>query len=54
MQKCHTCNYEQKIYTGGVHESDTGSLRVYSEDDQFHCPRCDRDKHVTDGDQEST
>jgi hypothetical protein len=54
MQKCHTCNYEHEIYTGGVHESDIGVLRVYCEDDQFHCPRCYGNKHVTDGDQEST
>ena len=39
VQKCPTCDYEKEMHSAGVHMSE-GSLRAYSEDDQFECLNC--------------
>ena len=41
IHKCQTCEYEKKIYSGGTHISEGGSLMVYAEEDEFVCPNCD-------------
>ena len=41
-QKCKSCSYEQVIYSSGVHVSESGSVRVYGDEDTFHCPNCDK------------
>jgi hypothetical protein len=38
-----TCTYEQEIQTEGVHVLDSGTVKLYSDDDCFHCPKCDGD-----------
>lgn len=43
IRKCETCDYEQVIYSGGVHETEDGCLRVYAEEDKFSCPNCQCD-----------
>lgn len=40
IQRWDTCTYEQEINTEGVHVSESGSVRVYSANDEFHCPLC--------------
>jgi hypothetical protein len=39
-EKCPKCGYEVELFSAGVHESESGALRVYADDDQFICPRC--------------
>ena len=41
-QKCKSCSYEQVIYSSGAHVSESGSVRVYGDEDTFHCPNCDK------------
>jgi len=39
---CVLCGYEsEELYSSGVHESESGSLRIYDEDDVFKCPNCE-------------
>ena len=40
IHKCQTCEYEEKIYSGGTHITEGGSLMVYAEGDEFVCPNC--------------
>ena len=35
IHKCQTCEYEKKIYSGGTHISEGGSLMVYAEEDEL-------------------
>lgn len=51
-KKCDTCDFRQEICTEGVHESEAGVIRVFSEEDVFSCPNCDG-SNVADQDQES-
>ena len=44
MQKCPTCTYEQQIQTWSVHVLERGTVKMYSEEDTFHCPKCDIDE----------
>lgn len=38
---CTRCGYkDESLHSEGVHESQSGSLRVHSEDEKFKCPRC--------------
>lgn len=37
-KKCPKCGREATLFSGGVHESTSGCLRVYSDDDIFECP----------------
>ena len=41
IRKCQTCDYEQIIYSDGVHTSENGSVKVYDGEDKFFCPNCD-------------
>lgn len=41
-QKCKSCQYEQDICSSGVHVSENGSVKVYDDEDAFHCPNCDK------------
>ena len=43
IHKCNTCDYEKEVHSAGVHMSTDGSLKVYSEDDEFQCPNCSED-----------
>lgn len=38
--ECPQCGYGLSIKTSGVHETEGGSLQVYSEDDELCCPSC--------------
>ena len=40
-QKCKSCSYDQVLYSSGVHISENGSVKVYDNEDAFHCPNCD-------------
>jgi hypothetical protein len=42
-RKCKSCSYEQVICSSGVHVSDNGAVKVYADEDTFHCPTCDKD-----------
>ena len=44
--ECPTCGYQDEIQTSGVHEYDNGCTKVYNEDDEFHCPKCDFDDAI--------
>ena len=37
---CPKCEYKSEIQTAGVHVLGSGCIKVYSEDDEFQCPRC--------------
>ena len=39
-RKCQTCEYEQEIQTEGVHILDSGIVKAYTNEDEFHCPKC--------------
>jgi len=39
-ETCPKCGYQVELYSAGVHESNSGVLRIYADDDQFICPRC--------------
>ena len=39
-EKCPKCGTTESLFSSGVHESESGSLRVYCEDDIFVCPKC--------------
>ena len=41
LRKCETCDYEQVIQSAGVHVSESGAIKVYANDDNFSCPKCD-------------
>ena len=41
VQKCNTCEYEQVINSSGVLNLESGSVRVYADDDEFSCPNCE-------------
>ena len=42
VKKCDSCTYEKEIHSSGVHESEGGSLKIYSEEDEFSCPKCNK------------
>jgi hypothetical protein len=39
---CQKCGYEAdvELFSAGVHESESGCIRAYTDDDTFVCPRC--------------
>jgi predicted RNA-binding Zn-ribbon protein involved in translation (DUF1610 family) len=41
-KECPECGYKCDFRTAGVHlgDEDSQSLRVYSQDDDFLCPKC--------------
>ena len=41
IQKCNTCEYEKVINSAGVMNLESGSVRVYADDDEFSCPNCE-------------
>ena len=41
IQKCNTCEYEQVINSAGVMNLESGSVRVYADDDEFSRPNCE-------------
>lgn len=40
-RQCNTCDFKQEVCTAGVHRSEGGVVRVYSEDEALFCPNCD-------------
>ena len=39
-KKCPKCEYKGEIQTAGVNLLGCGCIKVYSSDDDFHCPQC--------------
>ena len=38
---CQKCGYEAEgLYSAGVHDSESGCIKVYTDDDEFVCPIC--------------
>lgn len=47
-ERCQTCGYESDIMlSSGVHVSESGSVKVYCEDDSFFCPNCSKGNETT-------
>lgn len=42
-EKCQNCGHKEELLTDGVHESESGGIRVYAEDDMFSCGKCRKD-----------
>ncbi|XP_044182251.1 uncharacterized protein LOC122963036 [Acropora millepora] len=45
---CPKCEYKSEIQTPGVYVLGNGCIKVYSEDDEFQCPRCGFTEDVDD------
>lgn len=43
VRKCETCDYEQVIHSAGVHVSEGGAIKVYTDADVFSCQNCEKD-----------
>lgn len=39
---CPECGFIVELQSSGVHSNDNGCVTVYSQDDDFDCPRCSR------------
>ena len=46
---CPVCGYQFQVTSAGVFESESGCMRVYAEEEQFHCPRCHAEDRDTGG-----
>ena len=49
--KCKTCNYEQDIYSSGLHTSENGAVMVYDTNEEFSCPNCSIDGDIDEIDE---
>ena len=38
--ECQKCGHQATLASAGVHESENGCIRVYSDDDEYVCPNC--------------
>jgi len=47
-KSCPSCSYVQELSSAGVHESDNGIIRVYTDDDEFICPKCSEKSNNVD------
>lgn len=47
---CEKCGFKAEgLYSAGVHESPSGVLRVYSDDQAFTCPTCGPEEELLTG-----